>query len=71
MGQFVNNRNGVGYTGVTRDVATTSKTVFAKAAATTPKPPDSGKIFKPAPPKVKRFVSTCHFCNMIGHIRPR
>ena len=53
MGQSVNNRNGLGYTGVTSDVATTTKTMFVKAAATTPKHMVSSKIFKPAPPKVK------------------
>ena len=59
----MNNRNGLGYTSVTRDVATTSKIVFVKAAATTPKPFVSSKFFKPAPPKVKKFVLTCYFCN--------
>ena len=71
MGKSVSDRNGLGYTGVTRDVATNSKTVFVKAAPTTPKLPIFGKTVKPAPPKVKRFVPTCHFCNIIGHIRPR
>ena len=33
MGQSVCNRNGLGYTGVTNDVVTTSKTVFVKVAA--------------------------------------
>ena len=67
----MSDRNGLGYTGVTRDIATNSKTVFVKAALTTPKLSIFGKIVKPAPPKVKRFVPTCHFCNMIGHIRLR
>ena len=61
MRRSVNNRNGLGYTDVTRDVAMTSKTIFFLAVATSPKPFVSGKIFKPALLKVKRFVPTCHF----------
>ena len=69
MGQSVCNRNGLGYTGVTNDVATTSKTVFVKAAVTTQNHFGSGKIIKPTLPKVKKFVPICHYCNKSGHIR--
>ena len=61
----------LGYTGVTNDVATTSKTVFVKAATTTQNPFDSGKIIKPALTKVKRFVPICHYCKKPGYIRPK
>ena len=71
MGKSVSDRNGLGYTGITRDVATNSKTVFVKAAPTTSKAPIFGKTVKPTPPKVKKFVPTCYFCNMTSHIRPR
>ena len=71
MGQSVCNRNGLGYTGVTNDVATTSKIVFVKAAVTSQNHFSSGKIIKPALPKVKRFVPICHYCNKSGHIRPK
>ena len=62
-GQSVCNRNGLGYTGVTNDVATTFKTVFVKAVTTTQNHSGSGsgKIIKPALPKVKRFVPICHY----------
>ena len=71
MRQSVCNQNGLGYTGVTNDVATTFKTVFVKAAATTQNHSGSGKIIKPALPKVKRFVPVCHYCNKSGHICPK
>ena len=71
MGQSLCNRNGLGYTGVTNDVATTSKIVFVKAAATIQNHSGSGKIIKPALSKVKRFVPICHYCNKYGHIRPK
>ena len=65
------NRNGLGYTGVTKDVPTTSKIVFVKPAATTPNHPGSDKIVKPGLSQVKRFVPTCYHCNMPGHIHPK
>ena len=71
MEKSVSDRNSLGYTGVTRDVATNSKIVFVKAAPTTSKVPIFGKTIKPASLKVKRFVPTCYFCNMLGHIRPK
>ena len=71
MGQSVCNRNGLGYIGVTNDVATTSKIVFVKATATTQNHFGSGKIIKPALPMVKRFVPICHYCKKPGHIRPK
>ena len=57
MGQSVCNRNGLGYIGVTNDVATTFKTVFVIAVATTQNHSDSGKIIKPALPKEKKVCS--------------
>ena len=71
MEKSVSDRNSLGYTGVTRDVAMNSKTGFVKATPTTSKAPIFGKTVKPTPPKVKKFVPTCHFCNIIGYIRPR
>ena len=57
---------------VTNDVATTSQTVFATAAAKTVNTHFSGKnsitsLFNGK----KRFVPICHFCNRPGHIRPK
>ena len=67
----MNNQNGLGYIGVTNDVAMTSKTVFVKGSATTPNHHTFGKTFKPALLKIKRFVPIFYFCNMLGHIHPR
>ena len=65
------NRNGLCHTGVTNDVTTTSKTVFVKSTATTQNHFSSGKIIKPALPKVKKFVPICHYCKKSGYIRPK
>ena len=56
MGQSVCNQNGFGYTGITSDVETTSKTVFVKTTATTENHHVSSNIIKPTLSKVKRFV---------------
>ena len=39
MGQFMNNHNGIGYSGITDLVATMSNTMFVKAAAETKNTP--------------------------------
>ena len=53
MGQSMNNKNGIGYSGVIDSVATTSNTVFVKAAPTTVKQPLVSKNAKPTLPDVK------------------
>ena len=73
MGQFRNNRNGLGYTNVADSVATTSKTVFVKTAPTLANHHVSSKISNPplSEVKMKRFVPICHYCIKLGHILPR
>ena len=60
----MNNKNGIGYSGVADSIAITSNTVFVKVAQTIAKQPIFGKNAKPPflDVKVKRFVLVCHYC---------
>ena len=67
MGKASCDRHGLGYT----SKCSTSKTVFVKETPA-PKPqivPSKKGII--SPPRCKKFVPICHYCGLIGHIRPR
>jgi len=67
IGKASGDRHGLGYIGE----SSTSKTVFVKKMPA-PKPPtSSSKKVTISSPRHRRFVPTCHYCGIHGHIRPR
>ena len=67
IGKVSGDRHGLGYIGEN----STSKTVFVKKTPA-PKPPtSSSKKVTISSPRHRRFVPTCHYCGIHGHIRPR
>ena len=68
MGNSSGDHHGLGYT---RECFST-KAVFGKGISPPKSCPQSGMNSEPNPPrrKSKRFVPACHYCHLLGHIRP-